>query len=157
MGDLNYVGNDVTLSFEVVIDDLLPIKVETVTISVYSEEGEIIHEDPVTILEGIVEYKIDGAMTKHAGDYKASFELTFTGGQTKNHEEFFSILPRGASPKAEAMQVGKLVEDSSDNDVEAAIREDLRALRKKGGSPDENSKLIFEIAQRKLGKRLPRY
>ena len=157
MGDLYYVGDTVSLSFEVSIEDIAPIKVETIIVSVFSEEGEIIHEDPVTILEGVVRYEIDPAMTKHAGDYSALFEMTFTGGQKKTYQMPFSILPRGVSSKEGSTRVGKLTKDATDNEVEAAIREDLRALRKGGGTPEENSKLIFEIAQRKLGRRLPRY
>lgn len=157
MGDLYYVGDTVKLAFEVSIEDIAPIKVETIIVSVFSEEGEIIHEDPVTIVEGVVRYEIDPTMTKHAGDYSALFEMTFTGGRIKTFQMPFSILPRGASAKEKDTHAGKLTKDSTDNEIEDALRRDLREMRKKGGDPDENNKLIFEIAQRKLGRRLPRY
>lgn len=156
MADLYFVGDTIDLAYEVNVDEIAPLKVVEITVSVYTEEGEIIHEDPVTLVNGVVEYTIESAMTKHSGDYMAVFTLRFTEGKDKTFEIPIVVLPRGLSKESIGTYVNMLDEESTDNEVEEAIDRDLRDIRRSGRDAIEGYLLVLQIAQYKTGRRKPR-
>ncbi len=150
--DLYYVGDTVHLAFEIDISKLAPIKVETIKVSVFSGEGEIVHEDAVAAVDNVVKYELDGSMTRHSGDYAAFFDMTFTGGTMKTYRVPFVVLPRDIPSKVKDSRASELNKDSTDNEIETALSGDLRKSRRGG----QDSKIVFEIAQHRVGKRLPK-
>jgi len=157
MAELNFVGDTVDLAYEVNVDEIAPLKIVSITVSVFSEEGEIIHEDPCTILNGVVEYTVDSSMTTHRGDYMAVFNLEFTGGIKKTYKMPFVVLPRGIAKEGIGTHVSSLTEDSTEDEVEGAIDADIRNIRREKLGAIEGHMLILDIAQYKTGRRHKRW
>ncbi len=169
MKDLYYTGDAINLSYSVT--PRLSVKVgedppfgirnnntestrlTKINVNVFSNEGEIVHEDPVMVVDNVVKYSLNGEMTKHSGDYAAFFNMVFANGQPKTYKVVFTVLPRNLDiDKKEVSQTTQLTVDSSEGDIETALGTDIRNTRRAGG----NTKTVFDVAQEKVGRRLPK-
>ncbi len=153
--DLYYVGDTVNLGFKIEQEGQRPALIESITVSVFGDEGEIIHEDPVTATNDVVSYTIDSTLTRHQGDYAALFTVKFNRGQIKAHRVLYSVLPRGVPPGAANLPVLNLSKTSTDHEVEGAVGSSIRIARRRNGGK-EKPQVVYAAAQQKTGKRIPK-
>lgn len=156
--DLHYVGDTVNLGFMIDVDDtslirMQPTVVTSASVSIYTDAGEIIHDDPVTIIDNVVKYTLDSSMTKHAGDYSALFTIIFNGSEVKTHPIDFTVLPRTVTKNSKSRKVSKLSNNSSENEVEAAVDGDLRLARRSGMGAKQARQSLLQEAQQATGRR----
>lgn len=155
-----YIGDTIPLAYMVRSRTKAIAKVLEVSVSVFSDEGEVVHEDPVQIIDNVVKYELSSDVTKHRGDYIAIFTHRFPNNEIKSHTIRFSIIPRGLPEEAEELPVSRLDDTSTENDVEKAISETLRLLRRRNRGEQLQFKrdlaLAYDTAQWKLGKRIPK-
>jgi hypothetical protein len=151
MNDLYYVGDTVNLRF-FAESPAGKVKPTSGTVSIYSPEGEIIHNDAYIIDQDVIRYEISSKYTAKAGNYQATFDLNFED-QKKTHVIPFVILPRGIAREAEDTPVIKLDPAAVEEAVEDAIQETIRALRKKMSLKDA-IRISYETAQQKTGRRI---
>jgi len=156
MSDIYYVGDAIDLSYKVLVSPNPQYKLVALTVSVFSDEGEIIHDDPVSIVDDVVKYTISPAMTRHRGNYAALFTHQFTNGQTKTHPIMFSVLPRGIPKEVEDMPVVNLTEESTDDEVEAAVGMTMRKLRRQGVEHSTNVTVTYLGAEERIQRRIPK-
>ena len=149
------VGESIPLKFhaEWMGEQITP---ESASVSVFSEEGNIVNEDPAEINdEGEIEYIVDSNLTKHTGDYVAHFTLHFPNQMmVKNHPINFSVLPREIPTETINTLVAALTGNSTDEEIEEAIASTIRKLRKQGFELRFAVKQTYDTAQKKLGRRL---
>ncbi len=166
MGDLYYVGDTVDLAFAInvftsvvfgvdkpiKVAENLKAKITKINVSIFSEQGQIVHEDPVTVIDNVVKYQLNGDMTKHSGNYAAFFHITFGSDRTKTHKILFVVLPRNLdTKKKEVANTARLTPKSTDGQIIEAIGHDTRTARRLG-----NIQTVMDMAQTKVGRRLPK-
>ena len=156
MSDIYYVGDAVDLAYRVVESPNPLHKIIALTVSVFSDEGEIIHDDPTTIVDDMVKYTISPTMTTHRGNYVALFTHWFSHGQVKTHPIMFSVLPRGIPKEAEGTPVIDLNEESTDDEVEGAVSRTLRMLRRQGIESSVSVAITYSTAEEKIQRRIPK-
>jgi len=163
MGDLYYVGDTVNLAFAMETETSMKLgsspavliasgqqpTITSIRVSVYSDEGEIVHDDPVKIMNNTVHYTISPELTRHAGDYSAFFNIDFDGQQKHTYKILFSILPRNID-RTNKTKSSKLNEDSTELEVYESLGSDIRNMRRAGKNADR----AYEIAQENVGRRL---
>lgn len=118
-------------------------------VSIFNDEGEIVHEDAVTLVDNVVQYTLAPEMTKHAGDYAAFFAITFDNNQQHTYKMPFAVLPKNIE-RTENDTTGDLTPESTDLEIEQALGSDIRARRKMG----KDTKSAYEAAQESIGRRL---
>jgi len=165
MGDLSYVGDAVNLSYAietrvsvkfgerraVSIGSDAELPLTKINVSVYNEEGEIVHEDPVKVVDNIVYYTLAPELTKHAGDYAAFFSMTFGADQDRTFKMPFAVLPIKIEDREET-DSDKLTSASTEIQIQNAVGIDMRKLRRKG----KKTQVAYDIAQEAIGKRIPK-
>lgn len=158
MGDLYYIGDTVTLAFKIEANNTLTDRDKPVTnpnmpnltkfnVSIFNEDGEIVHEDAVTKVDNEISYIFKPPLTKHAGDYAAFFNMVFATGQESTYKMPFTVLPKGIERKGMASQLDK---NSTDDAVEQAMGADMRSARRIG----EHAKDVYNRAQESIGRRM---
>ncbi len=161
--DLYYTGESIPLSFRITagtsvqlgnskpfsinMDESSGVKLTKINVSVVNKEGELVREDPVTVVDNVVSYTLAPELTKHAGDYAAFFDMEFEGGRKKVYKMPFAVLPWSMSREGKS---SKLNRQSEDIEIETALGQDIRANRKKSKPAQE----AYNVAQEKLGRRL---
>ena len=151
---LRYIGDSVDLSYEITETPNPLHQMIGVSVSVFNEEGQIVYEDPVQIVDNVVKYVVNPEMTKHRGNYVAHFTHRFSNNLTKTHSVFFPILPRGIPAETLNTPVMDLTEESTPNEVEHAVGSTLRWLRRRGVEQEQNKDVTYDTAQLKTKKRI---
>lgn len=156
MGTIHYVGDSIDLSFEIVITPANAPALQSITVSVFSDEGEIIHEDPLTLVDNMVSYTISPEMTRHAGNYAAMFTVKLANNMVKTHRMLFAVLPRGAPEEGKELDVAQLDENANEDTVNKAISSSLRKSRRANKGAGDAIDTVYETAQKKAQRYIPR-
>lgn len=162
MSDLYYIGDSVPFSFEIQsgyarigeqpyfkAEESPQAKLLKINVSIFTDEGQIVQEDPVEVVDNTVTYTLDPAMTKHSGDYAAIFSMTFGNGQEKTYKMYKAVLPLNASRD---LPTEDLTPESTEIEIETALGKGMRMARKRGGQVQE----AYDSAQAKIHRRLPK-
>jgi len=151
---LYYVGDTIPIDFEVTATPNPMIPIIGMSVSVFSSEGEIIRDDPVTMVDNIINYKVPGKQTKHRGEYAAIFDLHFNDGTKKSHSIKFTVLPRGApSEEVKKSEVNKLTPQSKETEIEQAVKTTIRKVRRQPGNYKKKLEEVRDTAQSKTKRR----
>jgi len=151
-----YVGETVPLAFEIYpVSPRSSTLIVDISVSIYSDAGEIIRNDPVTVIDNQVKYLVPEKTTKSAGNYKAIFTVRSRLGETIAHSIPFTVIPRGIKSPAKNLLVENLHLESTEEEILRSISRDLKTIRSLG-KLDEYKDSVYAVAQERTKKRIPR-
>lgn len=125
-------------------------------VSIHSDGKDAIVEGTrAEITENEVSYRLPLEVTNTPDEYVAIFELMFPIEGQRRHIIMFTIAPREISRKSKGTSIEKLTVDSNPHDVDRAITDTLRNLRRTFNQ-DAAIKQVYLDAQAKTGRRIER-
>jgi len=151
-----YVGETVPLAFEIFpVSPRSSALIVDISVSVYSDAGEILRNEPVTVIDNRVKYLVPEKTTKAAGNYKAIFTVRSRLGETIAHAIPFTVIPRGVKSPVKGLLVENLHSESTEEEILKSISKDMRTLGRMG-KRDEHKNAVYDVAQDRTMKRIPR-
>jgi len=151
---LYYVGDSVTIEFVVSSAPDPQVPIIGMGVSVFNNEGEIIHDDPISMVDNVIKYTISEEQTKHRGNYAALFNFKFNDSTSKTHTVKFTVLPKGVpSEEIKKSEVGKLTPKSKESEIEQAMKTTIRKVRRQPGNYKKKLEEVRDTAQSKTKRR----
>jgi len=155
MAEPYYTGDPVTLKFVVRERGTRGIKITSATASLYGPQGEIFADAKAEINDDTVRLEIGGGMHDEAGDYRAEFTVGIAPDVQRTHVIKYRILQRepffDTQTDRELMPVDEI---ASDYEINGAIGNAIRMLRRAGHAIDEAARISSDLAQKMTNRRM---
>lgn len=155
MAEPYYTGDPVKLKFVVREMGTRGIKLTSATCSLYGPEGEIFADAPAEINDDTISLEIAGGVHDTSGNYRAEFTVGIAPDIQRTHLIKYRILQREPIFDTETdRELMPIDEIASDYEVNGAIGNAIRMLRRAGHAIDEAARISSDLAQKMTNRRM---